>query len=256
MCPDIYSGDIREAIRRNASLYFRKDRHMSHHDTNIQMNVLSPAIMMFAVISALLFLSGCGFTQLPGEEVEWVSDSRAARVVQPSSGIAIEQTAHVPERIVIDSIGLDTPVDDLGWSAAIDPAGRIFNNWNVTAYTAGWHVNSDRLGEEGNVVLSGHNNILGAVFRDLDKLKSGDIATLWSGDIRYDYEITDVFIVPERDATAEQRRQNATFISDFQDNRLTLVTCWPRNGNSHRVIVIGHFVDGTDDNALAPTASR
>ena len=152
-----------------------------------------------------------------------------------------------PDRIVISSIGLDTKVVDLGWSAATDPAGRIFNNWDVLAYAAGWHINSDPLGDGGNVVLSGHNNVLGAVFRELDQLDKGDVATVWSGGKQYDYKIDEVFIVPERDATYAQRLENARWIGEFDDNRLTLVTCWPRDGNSHRIIAVGHFVDDSVD---------
>ena len=52
-------------------------------------------------------------------------------------------------------------------------AGKIFNEWDVAAYAAGWHKNSSLPGTGGNVVMSGHNNILGAVFREFDQLKKG-----------------------------------------------------------------------------------
>lgn len=201
-----------------------------------------PVAITVGLLIGLLLLSGCGTLEAAAVEAEQGGVLSTLAASANSVGKVDEDFA-APERIAIESIGLDTAIDDLGWSATIGPAGRIFNNWDVTDFTAGWHVNSSRPGQGGNVVLSGHNNIQGAVFRELDQLKAGDVATIWSGAAQYDYEITDVFVVLERDATPEQRRQNAEWISEFDDDRLTLVTCWPRNGNSHRIIAVGHKIE-------------
>jgi sortase (surface protein transpeptidase) len=50
--------------------------------------------------------------------------------------------------------------------------------------------------------------------------------------------VIDRFILPERGVSDEQRRQNAQWIMPTNVERLTLVTCWPYTGNSHRVIVV------------------
>ena len=50
-------------------------------------------------------------------------------------------------------------------------------------------------------------------------------------------------IVPEKYATEEQREANAAWIGHFEDNRLTLVSCWPRDDNSHRIIVVAYAED-------------
>ena len=163
--------------------------------------------------------------------------------MQPPTFARFDERVYVPDRIIIPSIDMDTPVVELGWSAATDPSGRVFSRWDVAAYAAGWHINSAELGQSGNVVMSGHNNILGSVFRELDQLKQGDIATVWSGNTRYDYEIDKVVIVPDKHATLEQRRANAEWIHQFDDDRLTLVSCWPRDDNSHRIIAVAHLVD-------------
>ncbi len=47
-----------------------------------------------------------------------------------------------------------------------------------------------------------------------------------------------MIIVPEKHATLEQRKENAKYIEPTADHQLTLVSCWPRNDNSHRIIVI------------------
>lgn len=149
----------------------------------------------------------------------------------------------LPSRLLIPSIKVDTPVVELGWSTKATAAGAIFSEWDVAAYAAGWHKNSVLPGENGNVVMSGHNNILGSVFRDLDHLKRGDTITVYSGRRIADYEVEEVLIVPEKYASPEQRKANAQYIEQTTDDRLTLVSCWPRNDNTHRVIVIAYPAD-------------
>jgi sortase A len=150
----------------------------------------------------------------------------------------------MPTRLVLPTIKLDTGVTELGWSTTQNKAGQVFSQWDVAQYAAGWHKNSAEPGEGGNVVLSGHNNILGAVFRELDQLKRGDTAVLYVGDQPFTYSIDKVMIVPERNATPEQQLENGQWIQSTDDERLTLVSCWPRDDNSHRIIVVAHPVDG------------
>ena len=144
----------------------------------------------------------------------------------------------LPSRVVIPSIKVDTPVIELGWSTTKSASGAIFSEWDVAAYAAGWHKNSVLPDEPGNVVMSGHNNILGSVFRELDRLKRGDSIMVYAGRRPFEYTVEEVLIVPERNASFEQRKANAQYIDPTAEDRLTLVSCWPRNDNSHRIIVI------------------
>ena len=80
----------------------------------------------------------------------------------------------LPSRLVIPGIDVDTPVVELGWTTKKTSSGTIFSEWDVAEYAAGWHKNSAVPGEQGNVVMSGHNNILGSIFRELDQLKRGE----------------------------------------------------------------------------------
>jgi sortase A len=113
----------------------------------------------------------------------------------------------------------------------------------VADYAAGWHKNSSLPGEPGNIVLSGHNNIKGAVFRQLDQLKRGDDIQLFAGGAEYSYTVEEVLIVPEKYASASQRAENVRYIDETPDDRLTLVSCWPRNDNTHRIIVVARPAD-------------
>lgn len=142
-----------------------------------------------------------------------------------------------PNRIEIPTIEVDAPVVELGWSQT-EQDGQIFSEWDVAAYAAGWHKNSALPGGGGNIVLSGHNNILGAVFRELDQLKKGDPITLWMNNRLYDYTVDQVIVLPDRGISDEQRAANSSWIGPFDEERLTLVSCWPRNNNTHRIVVI------------------
>jgi sortase A len=144
----------------------------------------------------------------------------------------------LPSRLVIPAIEVDTPVVELGWETSKTASGAIFSEWDVAEYAAGWHKNSAVPGETGNVVMSGHNNILGSVFRELDQLKRGDMVELVAGGPEYIYEVDEVLILPEKHASEKQRKANVQYIQATPDNRLTLVSCWPRDDNTHRIVVI------------------
>lgn len=167
--------------------------------------------------------------------------NRTAVAPLPAQAAGAPETATepaLPDRLQIPAINVDIPVVKLGWSQAHNRNGQIFSEWDVAEYAAGWHKNSALPGQGGNIVLSGHNNILGAVFRELDRLRQGHEIILWVGERRYDYTVYQVVILPELKATTEQRIANARWIGPFDDERLTLVSCWPRNNNTHRIVVV------------------
>lgn len=142
-----------------------------------------------------------------------------------------------PTRIVSAAIGLDAPVVPVGWHVE-QIEGQDMMVWDVADYAAGWSKTSARPGEKGNMVISGHHNIKGEVFRYVVDLKPGDEITVYAGDVAHTYVVTDNMILPEKGMPLEQRRENAKWIGPFDDERLTLVTCWPYTDNTHRVVVV------------------
>lgn len=195
--------------------------------------------LLISLWAFLLLLSGCGGS-------EEVGNTAQAQSIEPAPPMGAPRLAHppgdatvLPDRLVLPTIHVDVPVVELGWSTT-QKEGQVFSEWDVAAYAAGWHKNSAKLGEGGNMVMSGHNNILGSVFRELDQLKRGDEITVWSGSASFAYQVDKVMIVPEKYASAEQRKENVQWIGPFADNRLTLVSCWPRDDNTHRIIVVAH----------------
>ena len=199
------------------------------------------------LLLASMVIAGCGApaaaqspqrAALPEEYPVVEAVNRPGIAIAPPAFHRPDALRILPSRIVIPSIKVDTPVVELGWSTKKTAAGAIFSEWDVAAYAAGWHKNSALPAEDGNVVMSGHNNILGSVFRELDRLKRGDTITVYSGKRAIAYTVDEVLIVPERHASLEQRKANARYIEPTKNERLTLVSCWPRNDNSHRIIVI------------------
>jgi sortase A len=140
-------------------------------------------------------------------------------------------------RIVAESISLDAQVIEVGWIQEIR-SGVPTNIWTVADFAAGWHKNTALPGQGGNIVLSGHHNIKGEVFRYTIDLNVGDMVTLYMGDQPYYYTVVDKFIVKDKDEPDAVRRENAKWIGPFNEERLTLVTCWPYTNNTHRAIVI------------------
>lgn len=142
-----------------------------------------------------------------------------------------------PTRMVAPSIGLDSPVVPVGWYVEESEQGTQVV-WEVASYAAGWHVNSAYPANGGNIVLSGHNNTAGEVFRYLMDLERGDQIRLYADDTVYPYTVVGKMLLEEKGMPLEIRRQNAQWIAPTDDERLTLVTCWPYSTYTHRLIII------------------
>lgn len=129
----------------------------------------------------------------------------------------------------------------VGWRE-VEYGGQIVRVWNVADYAAGWHQTSLYPGQPGNIVISGHNNIRGEVFRDLVNLEAGAEIILTADDRPFTYTVESKMVIPEKGRPMEERLENNRWIGYFEDERLTLVTCWPYTSNTHRVIVIARPV--------------
>ncbi len=150
-----------------------------------------------------------------------------------------------PNRIVVPAIKLDAPIVDVGWKV-VERGNRRFTDWETADNAAGRHINSAKPGEQGNVVLSGHHNTKGEVFRAISdgQLAVGDLIYLYDEKgQRVTYTVSEVTKpLLEVGATEEQRLANARYIQSTSDARVTLVTCWPYYTNTHRVIVVAELV--------------
>ncbi len=140
--------------------------------------------------------------------------------------------------LAIPAIDLTTDVFARGWHAVKQADGMVVSKWDDVLFAAGWHKNSAAPGSKGNIVISGHSNMSGSIFRDLWQLAPGQNIYVDQGRVRYTYRIDEVTIEPETDASPAQQAANAAYLHQTEDNRLTLITCWPWDDNTHRVFVV------------------
>ncbi len=153
----------------------------------------------------------------------------------------IQSSGNGPDRLEIPALALDTAVAEKGWQLVTQRDGTQISQWDDVRDAAGWHKNSALPGEIGNVVMSGHNNIYGSVFRELNLLKGGETVYVWKNRVRYAYVVDKVSVLPEKYASKTQQALNAAYLQQTNDQRLTMITCWPLTSNTHRVFVTAHL---------------
>jgi LPXTG-site transpeptidase (sortase) family protein len=177
------------------------------------------------------------------QEAAAAQDVAAQEVAAPQEVAAQEIAGAVPERIRIPRVGLDAPVT-LAPLATIEIGGQTYTQWLAPySFAAGWQEGTALAGAPGNTVLNGHHNIYGEVFGRLHELTQGDAVEVDSGGRTLHYTVRQVMILEERGLPMQQRLENARWVLPSQDARLTLVTCWPPESNTHRLIVVAAPAD-------------
>jgi sortase A len=153
--------------------------------------------------------------------------------VLPNGVVYGDHKPNLPSRIVriaSPNIRLDTSVYEVYAAKGV---------WEVADYAAGHHYNSKNPGEGGNIVMAGHNNWRGEVFRYVVDLKPGNLIKVWTLDGKeHHYTVESVNKVLEAGATQAQRLKNAKVMDPTPTEQLTLITCWPYTTFTHRVIVV------------------
>ncbi|MBC7265083.1 MAG: sortase [Chloroflexi bacterium] len=123
-------------------------------------------------------------------------------------------------RIVISKIKVDAPVVE-------------GDDWEALKKGVGHHPGSANPGERGNVVLSGHVDVFGAVFRYLDRLEVGDEVILYAGEKAYHYRVAGKRIVEPTEVSVMDPTREPT---------LTLITCYPYRVDTKRIVVFAELV--------------
>ena len=179
----------------------------------------------------------------PSNQVRFDTKPSKVAASKTDNAIAFIPPPQVPVRIVIPSIDLNAPVVP----APVDfetIAGKEFLQWFVPdEFAVGWHTTSAMLGETGNTVLNGHHNVFGEVFGSLVDVTEGDMIWVESDHYRYSYQITNKMILPEKYEQLDVRMNNAQWILPTIDERLTLISCWPYESNTHRLIIVAIPLD-------------
>jgi LPXTG-site transpeptidase (sortase) family protein len=163
---------------------------------------------------------------------------------QAPAAVAKKPKPEYPSRIIIGSIQMDAEIIP-ATAQKVAIGKQEFIQWLApNQAAAGWHSQSALLGEIGNTVLNGHHNVYGKVFQRLTDVSVGDRIVVFGDDgTAFNYVITNKMILPEKNVTVEEREENARWILPSTDERLTLVTCWPYESNTHRLIIVAQPID-------------
>jgi LPXTG-site transpeptidase (sortase) family protein len=144
----------------------------------------------------------------------------------------------IPEQILIPAINVEAPIEPVS-TFPMEVGSRTYEVWFAPrGYVAGWHDTSAMLGEQGNLVLNGHHNTRGEVFRDLIDLEVGDRVIISGDGLVREFQVVETLLFKERWERAGTRIENARWIEPTTDERVTLVTCWPYESNTHRLLII------------------
>ena len=146
----------------------------------------------------------------------------------------------------IPGIDLEAPVVAIGWTMTT-VSGQSQAIWDVPdERRIGWHNTSAPLGVPGNTVLNGHNTSGGEVFRDLYKVEIGAQISVRGADGEvYVYRVEQKYILREAGQPLPVRLENARYIQEMQDERVTLVTCHPYGSLANRLVLIAFPVTET-----------
>jgi sortase A len=118
-------------------------------------------------------------------------------------------------RIQIPAINVDAPVVQ-------------GDGWEQLKKGVGQRLGTPNPGQQGNIVLSAHNDIFGEIFRDLDKLKPGDQVILYSNQRAY------VYIVQQTQIVEPTRVE---VMAPTQEPIVTLISCYPYMVDNQRIVV-------------------
>lgn len=148
----------------------------------------------------------------------------------------------VPTRLTIPAIKLDSEIVEVGVSPKVVEDQQVYI-WDVAPYVVGHHFSSANPGEGENVVLNGHVDWQGEVFKNLNKVKQGDEVRVQAGDRTFIYKVDEILLLLENGQPLEQRLDNAKYIGTTGDERVTLVSCWPYGVDNYRLVVIARPVE-------------
>jgi len=159
-------------------------------------------------------------TPSPSPVPTWAELPGSRNAPTPAATPSAEPPSLVGARLVIPAIRVDAPIVE-------------GDDWETLKDGVGHHIGSGLPGEAGNMVLSAHVDVYGAIFRDLGELREGDLVLVDTPRRTYRYKVTSVRIV----APQETSVMDAT-----ADPTLTLITCYPPLVDTHRMVVSASFV--------------
>lgn len=108
------------------------------------------------------------------------------------------------------------------------------DGWEQLKKGVGHHIGSANPGQDGNMVLSAHNDIYGELFRHLDRLSPGDEIILTTATREYTYRVTGMQVVQPTEVDVMKPTDEAT---------VTLISCYPYLVDNKRIVVFAELAE-------------
>lgn len=143
-----------------------------------------------------------------------------------------------PFRLQIPALDMDWPVMPSKPVLADSSREEEIWEWGIIDSAVTYLPTSSRPGQGGNVILFGHNNTKGQVFRFLPDVHLGDTIIVHTPLGTYYYQVDEKLVVPYRADPAAGEALLTYYYGDFDGERLTLVSCYPYWTNADRILVI------------------
>lgn len=122
-------------------------------------------------------------------------------------------------RIQIPAINVDAPIVQ-------------GDGWEQLKKGVGQNIGSANPGQNGNLVLSAHNDVYGEIFRHLDRLAPGDQIIIYTQQRQYVYVVERTVIV---EPTAVE------VMAPTGSPTATLISCYPYLVNKQRIVVFARL---------------
>ena len=110
------------------------------------------------------------------------------------------------------------------------------DDWEQLKKGVGQHIGSALPGQNGNIVLSAHNDVFGEIFRYLERLAVGDEIIVSTDRRSYTYVVRDIDVVEPTDVHV---------MAPTEHPSATLISCYPYRINTHRIVVFADLADET-----------
>ena len=122
-------------------------------------------------------------------------------------------------RIQIPALGIDAPIVQ-------------GDGWDQLKKGVAQHIGTPNPGSNGNLILSAHNDVFGEIFRDLDKLKTGDQVIMFTNQRTFTYIVRQSQIVEPTQTEVMSQTKEAV---------VTLISCYPYMVDNQRIVITAYL---------------
>jgi sortase A len=256
LVPDDYSPALETLYTTSIESNEEIERHSSIQVRRRPVDKVLVFIEVIAIIGFVYFVvNGFGLHHLLNREISAAMEQPAltptpliSALVLPSGHVHIASSSDTQQdkggdipkhlRPLVQSqvnLPLPTPAPEHGIRIqipAIDVDAPIVHGDDEEQLKKGVAHNAASVnpGQQGNIVLSGHNDVFGEVFRYLERLKPGDEIVVYTSRRSFTYVVSGWELVEPTQVEV---------MSPTPDATITLISCHPYLVDNHRIIVKG-----------------